>query len=362
MLRIAVEVDEQQRQPHEDGLTAVQDEKHRVRPGHSGVFQEPEAADQEHEGHENGDVFVFLHLVQAPGEKAHGKDRQVVGENDGPGGAEALDLREHGTRHKDGEDQDEPAHHVAVGLMIALHAVVEHKAVVDAHQQKQPVGLLMHPAPDEDDDTDEEPHKGDRADDRRHFFVIVFFHVSIASCMPNVRRGRGFHLPPQDDIDRKERGGKHASGRVADPRAEAEAFICHQDIGHADRRHERGGDGRQQAGAPAGVGLQQIRRGDPEGDHRQRLVAPGKIAPQHVEIQLRQHRAHPQKRQGDDEAVENVLLVQLRDLRQDQPGGAEGGVAGGDGAGDDAHDGKHTAYRPQHPGGDVIDCAGLPQR
>ena len=107
--------------------------------------------------------------------------------------------------------------------------------------------------------------------------------------------------------------------------------------------------------------FQQIGRGDPEGDHRQRLVAPGEVTPEDVEIQLRQHRARGQQRQRDDQTVEDVLLLKMRDLRQNQPSGAEGRVAGGDGTGDDAHDGEHAADLPQHPGGDVIDRAGLTQ-
>ena len=91
------------------------------------------------------------------------------------------------------------------------------------------------------------------------------------------------------------------------------------------------------------------------------MIAPGEIAPQHIEIQLRQHSARAQQRDRNEKTVADLLLIQLCDLRQNQARGAERRIAGGNGAGNHADNGQHAAHGAQHPRGDVINRAGLSQ-
>ena len=94
--------------------------------------------------------------------------------------------------------------------------------------------------------------------------------------------------------------------------------------------------------------LQQIGRCHPQRDHRQRLVAPGEIAPQHIEIQLGQQGADSQERQGNDQPVPDLFLFQVCNLRQDQPGAAERGIPGGDRTDHHADHSQHATDAFQH--------------
>ena len=76
----------------------------------------------------------------------------------------------------------------------------------------------------------------------------------------------------------------------------------------------------------------------PEEARGQRLVRPGEVAPEHVEVHENQGCRDGEQRQGQHQAVGNLLLVQVHEVCHNQAGTAIGGVAGGDGC---CH---HTQY------------------
>ena len=124
--------------------------------------------------------------------------------------------------------------------------------------------------------------------------------------------------------------------RIGDRRGELETFLRLQNVGAGDDRHEQRGDQRYQISARVGMCSMEIDGAGPEDHHRERLIHPREVAPDDVEIDLREDADDCQKRHRQHQTVFARDLIEFKPIGEDQTGSAERGIARGDGASDDA--------------------------
>ena len=100
------------------------------------------------------------------------------------------------------------------------------------------------------------------------------------------------HNQRTPDEDTQKHSGHHDTHRVRNGGGQVQAFGGLDEVGHRHRGHEGGGQSRDETGlGRIPVSVQEHGAG-PQHDHRQRLVGPGEVTPQHV----------PRQRQGNDGA------------------------------------------------------------
>ena len=75
-------------------------------------------------------------------------------------------------------------------------------------------------------------------------------------------------------IDDQQCDSRADADAVGDRLIQAEAFLSHQDIGDADRGHKGSGKGGDQRAEAVFALFEQVGGRDPQGDHREGLVAP----------------------------------------------------------------------------------------
>ena len=144
----------------------------------------------------------------------------------------------------------------------------------------------------------------------------------------------------------EEEGGEEEAGDEGGGVGEAEAFGGDEDVAGDDDGHEGGGDGGQPVelsttAEPYGSG--------PEEAGGEGLVGPGEVAPQDVEIHEDEGCRDGEEGQGDNQAAPHLLLTEMKDVGDDEAGGAVGGVAAGDGCCHDTENGEDSADAA-HPG------------
>ena len=95
--------------------------------------------------------------------------------------------------------------------------------------------------------------------------------------------------------------------------------------------------------------------------HRKRLIAPRKISPDDLKAVVIdyckpcQQTADNKKRNGDNQTVFDVFLIETKDLRKNQTGASERRIARSDRTYDHAHNSQNSADHAQYAGGYFID-------
>ena len=121
--------------------------------------------------------------------------------------------------------------------------------------------------------------------------------------------------------------GDHQAGRVSEARGQAESFRRLEDVGERYHRHEDSGHHSDEMLPAAGVALPEVHSAGPEGDHGESLVGPGEIAPDDVEVDLRERAADGEQRNSEVEAFYAGYLVELEPVSQGVAGASKCRIA-----------------------------------
>lgn len=157
-------------------------------------------------------------------------------------------------------------------------------------------------------------------------------------------------LPYHEPYERGE--GAADADEVRELQSEIETVLVDAEVGHAYGYHEHA---RYDGHEPRLVLLGQIDGDGEEGEDRESLVEPGEVAPQNVELDEQQDNADGKYGKAEQEALDDLVLLDFEHVCQYEACAAKGGVTGGDGGNDDTEDGEDGTERSQPTVANLVD-------